>query len=55
MPGEPQQVREAREAIEKLLGRLQPEPSAEWVKERTNQVMLQFAERASDDPPKPPG
>jgi hypothetical protein len=49
-------VDEAREAIAKLLARLQPAPSAEWIKERTNQVMLQFGERPPEDPPsKPPG
>ena len=56
MSGEPQQIKEAREAIAKLLGRLQPAPSAEWIKERTNQAMLQFGEPPPDDPPtKPPG
>ena len=56
MSGEPRQVKEAREAIAKLLARVQPAPSAEWIKERTNQVMLQFGERSPDDPPtKPPG
>ena len=56
MSDEPPQVAEAREAIAKLLGRLQPKPTAEWIKERTNQLLLQFGERAPDDPPtKPPG
>jgi len=56
MSGEPQQVRDARDAIAKLLSRLQPEPTAEWIKERTNQILLQFGEHAPDDPPtKPPG
>ncbi len=56
MPGEPRQVKEAREAIANLLGRLQPAPSAGWIKERTNQIMLQFSERPPDEPPtKPPG
>ena len=56
MSDEPQHVKEAREAIAKLLGRLQPEPTPEWIKERTTQLMLQFGERPRDDPPeKPPG
>ena len=56
MSGETDQVEEARKAIAKLLGRLHPEPTAEWIKERTNQLMLQFGERAPDDPrTKPPG
>ncbi len=56
MPLEPQQVREAREAIAKLLGQLKPAPTAEWIKERTEHVMHQFDERRRDDPPtKPPG
>ena len=56
MSDEPRQVEEAGEAIAKLLGRLQPAPSAEWIKERTNQIMLQFGERPRDDPTtKPPG
>ena len=56
MSSEPQQVKEAREAIAKLLARLRPAPSAEWIKERTNRVMRQFGERPPDDPPtKPPG
>ena len=56
MSSEPQQVKEARKAIAELLGRLHPQPTAEWIKERTNQLMLQFSARAPDDPPtKPPG
>ena len=54
MSGEPHHIKEAREAIEKLLGRLHPEPTAEWIKERTNQLLSQFGERASDDPPTKP-
>jgi hypothetical protein len=56
MSGEPQQIKDAREAIATLLARLQPAPSAEWIQERTNQIMLQFDARALDDPPtEPPG
>jgi hypothetical protein len=56
MPGEPQQIKDAREAIATLLGRLEPEHDAEWIQERTNQIMLQFGERPASDPPaKPPG
>ena len=56
MSGEPQQIKDAREAIATLLGRLQPAPSAEWIEARTNQIMLQFGERPPSDPPtKPPG
>ena len=56
MAGEPEEVSEVREAIAKLLGRLQPEPTPEWIKERTEQIMFQFGERAPDDSPtKPPG
>jgi hypothetical protein len=51
MPAEPQQVRDARAAIAKLLGRLHPPPTAEWIEERTNQLMLQFLKRDSDEPP----
>ena len=54
MSGEPRQLEEAREAIAKLLARLEPAPSAEWIKERTKQIMLQFGERPSDDPPSKP-
>ena len=56
MSGEPQQIKDAREAIATLLGRLEPAPSAEWIEARTNQIMLQFDERAPGDPPsEPPG
>jgi hypothetical protein len=56
MSGEPQQIKDAREAIATLLGRLQPTPSAEWIEERTSQAMLQFGEHRQDDPPaKSPG
>jgi hypothetical protein len=54
MSSEPQQVKEAREAIAKLLARLRPEPTAEWIEERTNQLLLQFEERGPDDPPTKP-
>jgi hypothetical protein len=50
MSSEPQQVKEAREAIANLLGRLQPTPTSEWIEERTSQIMLQFGNRAPDDP-----
>lgn len=54
MSGEPQQVREAREAIAKLLEQLHPPPSAEWIEERTTQLMFPFVESAPDDPPTKP-
>ena len=54
MSGEPHQLEEAREAIERLLGRLHPEPTAEWIKERTNHLLRQFGERGSDDSPTKP-
>jgi hypothetical protein len=56
MSGEPQQIKDAREAIATLLGRLQPTPSVEWITERTNRAMLQFGEHPPHDPPtKRPG
>jgi hypothetical protein len=51
MSGEPQQVRDARAAIAELLRQLQPTPSAEWIEERTNELLLQFVERAPEEPP----
>ena len=54
MSGEPQQIKDAREAIATLLGRLQPAPSAEWIKARTDQIMLQFGQESPGDPPAKP-
>ena len=51
MSGEPQEVRDARAAIAKLLAQLNPTPSAEWIEERTNELLLQFDERAPETPP----
>ena len=56
MSDQPRQIEEAREAIAELLGRLEPAPSAEWINERTDHVMLQFDERFPAEPrTKPPG
>ena len=51
MSGESQQVRDARAAIAKLLGQLDPTPSPEWIEERTNELLLQFGESAPEEPP----
>ena len=51
MSGEPQQVRDARAAIAELLGQLQPPRSAEWIEERTNELLLQFLESTPEVPP----